>query len=190
MALNIYTQSFQDIKKDFDSFLQTIPESEKKSFLNNEEQLNKFLKQYDTDSDEFLNAYGELVSEQEKGIKDFRGAQVQVDDDPESNYLESVISSVLRTGGRTLGEFGEYLKLLPGIDASDKRSFVSKYLPKDWQEHFDPYHGDSTLSDVENIGGQIATFLVPGTLALKGYKLAKNSNISFSSLVSSSSTNK
>ena len=109
MALNIYTQSFQDIKKDFDSFLQTIPESEKKSFLNNEEQLNKFLKQYDTDSDEFLNAYGELVSEQEKGIKDFRGSQVQVDDDPESNYLESVISSVLRTGGRTLGEFGEYL---------------------------------------------------------------------------------
>lgn len=177
MALNIYTQSFQDIKKDFDSFVQTIPESERDSFFDNKEQVNKFLKQYDTEYNEFFNAYGELANEQQKGVKDFRGSQVQVDDDPESNYLESVLSSVLRTGGRTLGEFGEYLKLLPGIDASDKRSFVSKYLPKDWQEHFDPYHGDSTLSDVENIGGQIATFLVPGTLALKGFKLAKNSNI-------------
>tara|TARA_R100001015_G_scaffold18375_2_gene11363 strand:- start:42 stop:4046 length:4005 start_codon:yes stop_codon:yes gene_type:complete len=177
MALNIYTQSFFDIKKDFDNFVQSIPEQEREAFLANEEQTNKFLKQYDTDTNEFYNAYNELAREEQKGVKDFRPKQIQLDDDPETNYLESTLGSIVRTGGRTLGEFGEYLKLLPGIDGSEKRSFISQYVPKDYQHHFDPYHGEGTLADVENIGGQLATFLMPGTLAVKIASAARKANI-------------
>jgi hypothetical protein len=91
---------------------------------------------------------------------------------------------VVRTAGRTLGEVGKGIdnlgNALFGIDVSDQikaasTAILGKEITDDLalqvQKTFDPYHGDTITGDIEDIGGQIAGFIMPSTLALKGINM-------------------
>jgi hypothetical protein len=180
MALNIYTETFQKVARDVDKLFKD-PETVKRLFANDAELLTKYIIQRGLDPEEFTSAYHEYTAAQEKGITDFRGSQIQLDDDPNLNTYEEILGSLARFGGRTLEEFSEYLKLIPGPRGTpgpgqmagsvfDTQASLATLLPKGWQEYLDPYHGEGIQGDVESIGAQVATFLpgfgLPG-LALK-----------------------
>jgi hypothetical protein len=170
MALNIYSKTFQDVMQDFENLAKTDVE-----FLQSQELQNKFITQKGLDPEEFAQAYAEYDRAWDRGIRDFRGAQIQFDDDPNLNFAEETVGSLARFGGRTLEELSDFLKLIPGVPDSDRS--LARFLPKSWQQYVDPYHGNHIQGDVENIGAQIATFFTPGGLpmqALKGVnKLSK-----------------
>ena len=173
MAINIYTKTFQDTLQSFNELLEN-----KEEFRDNTALQQKFVEQRGMDWDDFREGYVEWDVADRKGVTDFRGAQVQLDDDPETNWFEETAGTLLRVGGRTAEEFSNYLSLLPGV--SGKTSLAAS-LPKEWQEYFDPYHGDGIQGTVENVGAQVATFISPGgpiSLALKGMsKLSKAKNL-------------
>ena len=152
--MNIYTQRFQDIAKE----LEQLAEKDSR-FATNKEMQNLYLEQKGVDPDEFSQAYGEYIDKLEEGQTDFRSAQPELGDNIVADSIENVVGSVARFTGRTVGEYADYLKLL-GVELPDS---ALKYL--------DPYHGDTLLSDVENFGGQIASFIGPG-LGLKAANTA------------------
>ena len=163
MAINIYTKTFQDTLQEFNTLMENNEE-----FRDNDALQQKLVEQLGMDWNDFKEGYVEWDAADKKGVTDFRGAQVQFDDDPETNWFEETAGTLLRVGGRTTEEFSNYLSLLPGV--SGKTSLATS-LPKEWQEYFDPYHGDGIQGTAENVGAQIATFLPrfgPVGLALKG----------------------
>ena len=173
MAINIYTKTFQDTLQEFNTLMENNEE-----FRDNDALQQKLVEQLGMDWNDFKEGYVEWDAADKKGVTDFRGAQVQFDDDPETNWFEETAGTLLRVGGRTTEEFSNYLSLLPGV--SGKTSLATS-LPKEWQEYFDPYHGDGIQGTAENVGAQIATFISPGgpiSLALKGMsKLSKAKNL-------------
>ena len=170
MALNIYSKTFQDVMQDFESLAKTDVE-----FLQSQELQNKFITQKGLDPEEFAQAYAEYDRAWDRGERDFRGAQIQFDDDPNLNFAEEAVGSLVRFGGRGIEELSDFLKLIPGVPDSDRS--LARFLPKSWQQYVDPYHGNHIQGDIENVGAQIATFFTPGGLpvqALKGVnKLSK-----------------
>ena len=99
MALNIYSKTFQDVMQDFESLAKTDVE-----FLQSQELQNKFITQKGLDPEEFAQAYAEYDRAWDKGERDFRGAQIQFDDDPNLNFTEEAVGSLVRFGGRGIEE--------------------------------------------------------------------------------------
>lgn len=165
MSINIYTQTFQNTLEDFNNIL--FDKTNKgQQFADSEELQKKFVEQKGMNWEDFKSGYDEWYAATERGVKDFRGSQIQFDDNPETSVLEETAGTLLRIGGRTAEEFSNYLSLLPGV--SGKTSLAAS-LPKEWQEYFDPYHGDGIQGTAENLGAQVATFIGgPVSWTLKG----------------------
>ena len=182
MSLNIYSNTFQQERQNLETLLKSLSDEDKEKFFDTEDQslADKYFKQRGLDKEEFYNSMIEYDSAVKSGVTDFRGAQFQFDDDPRLNTLEEIAGSLVRFGGRTIEELSDFLKLLPGVSGKDLS--LARELPKQFQEYLDPYHGEGIQGDVESVGAQIASFLVPGLglpgLALKGAgKLSKVSNL-------------
>jgi hypothetical protein len=163
MPLNITTKDFQETARELEKLVETDPE-----VAQSKELQDRFVEEKGLNTSEFDKAYIEYASEVEKGRTDFR---------PENS---SVVSRFI---GRAAGEVAEGVEdvgqLLTGksfkayLEEEAKKVYgeeVTDDFIKQAQEYLDPYHGDSTLGSIEDIGGQVASFFVPFTAGLKSVK--------------------
>lgn len=182
MTISFRSQGFQDLYKQLDEKFQ---EGEIESY----EDIDKFIKEADTDisTADFLDANDKFDTAMKAGETDFRA--VQLSDEDISLMPDKLIESVIRTGGRALGEAGRGIAeagetFLPEDVTktfSDAANTLGKYIPEPVKEAanelFDPYHGDDYLAAGEDIAGTVGSLLLGGGILLKagtkGYKGAK-----------------
>jgi hypothetical protein len=164
MPLSITTKEFQETASQIQELAERDPE-----FLQNKELQDRFVEEKGLNVSDFDKAYVEYLGELEKGRTDFR---------PED-------SSVLgRFVGRAAGEVaegvedvGQFLtgKSFQAYLEEEARKIYGDEVTDDFikqaQEYLDPYHGDSTLGTIEDIGGQVASFFVPFTGVVKGARV-------------------
>ena len=164
MPLSITTKEFQETASQIQELAERDPE-----FLQNKELQDRFVEEKGLNVSDFDKAYVEYLGEIDKGRTDFR---------PED-------SSVLgRFVGRAVGEVSEGVEdvgqLLTGksfqayLEEEARKNYGDETTDdfiKQAQEYLDPYHGDSTLGTIEDIGGQVASFFVPFTGAVKGARV-------------------
>jgi hypothetical protein len=158
MPISIESQTFQETREALERLA-----GENEEFLRDKELQDKLVREKGLDPKEFREAYKSYVTEYQGGRRDFR---------PKSTMLG-------RFAGRVAGEVVEGAEGLAGLagvslkeGAKDLSNAVfghqlSDKIEEDLESYLDPYHGDDTLADVENIGGQIASFFVPFTGAMK-----------------------
>jgi hypothetical protein len=182
MTISFRSQGFQDLYKGLDEKYQA---GEIESY----EDIDKFIKEADTDisTADFLDANDKFDIAMKAGETDFRA--VQLSDEDISLMPDKLVESVIRTGGRLLGEAGRGIQeagetFLPedvtrtfGQVADTLGEYVPEPVKEAANELFDPYHGDDMLAAGEELAGTIGSFLVGGGAlikgATKGYKGAK-----------------
>lgn len=154
--MNIYTQTFQDIVKEFEGLA-----AKNSEFSDSKELQDKYLINKNVEPKEFFEGYSTYLDKLDEGVTDFRPAQLEIGDNPVADFVEGTLGSIARFGGRTAGELSDYLKL-GGIK-----------LPQEALEILDPYHGEGFLAGTEHIGGDIASFFVPFNILGKADKINK-----------------
>ena len=182
MTISFRSQGFQDLYKQLDEKYQA-------GKIESYEDIDKFIKEADTDisTADFLDANNKFDTAMKAGETDFRA--VQLSDEDISFMPDKLIESVVRTGGRTLGEAGRGIveageTFLPEDvtrTISTAADALGEYIPEPVKEAanelFDPYHGDDYLAAGEDIAGTVGSLLLGGGLLLKagtkGYKGAK-----------------
>jgi len=158
MPISIESQTFQETREALERLA-----GENEEFLRDKELQDKLVREKGLDPKEFDEAYKSYVTEYQGGRRDFR---------PKNTMYG-------RFAGRVVGEVVEGVEGLAGLagvsikeGAKDLSNAVfghelSDKIEEDLESYLDPYHGDDTLADIENIGGQIASFFVPYTGAMK-----------------------
>ena len=159
MPVSIESQTFQETREALERLA-----GENEEFLRDKELQDKLVREKGLDPKEFDEAYKSYVTEYQGGRRDFR---------PKSTMLG-------RFAGRVAGEVVEgaegLTQLVGGVSLKEGAKNLSNAvfghqlsdkIEEDLESYLDPYHGDDTLADVENIGGQIASFFVPYAGAMK-----------------------
>jgi len=174
MPVSIESKAFQD------TLSEMLTLSDNPDFKGNIKLQDQFLTAKGFDPTEFMAAVDQYQTEVDAGRTDFRPKSAPIL--PGTSI--SLPDPVVRAAGRAFGEVGKGIDNLGnaflGIDISDQikaasTAVLGKELTDDLarqvQQTFDPYHGDTVTGDIEDIGGQIAGFIMPSTLALKGINM-------------------
>jgi len=175
MVVSLESQSFHTTREEIIDLLDKYPE-----FSKDIPKQEAFLSAKGFDRDDFLDALGRYETQIDAGRTDFRPKAPALL--PGTNV--GIPDAVVRTAGSGLGELGRGIdnvfEGVTGEELSDlirkgSNAVLGKELTDDLamqvEKTFDPYHGDTIQGDIENIGGQIAGFIMPASLALKGVSM-------------------
>ena len=176
MVLSVESKQFQKTLSNLSSLIEKDEE-----VANNRELRNKFIEQSGLEPKEFFKTYKNYRKQQEEGRTDFRPSQFDIGDSTSADIVEEGLGFASRTAGRAVGEVTSGVKqlgkfILPedwykSIEETVESSLPS-YVKEELSSWLDPYHGDGISATVEDIGGQIASLLIPVGAISKAGKVA------------------